>query len=155
MKQSAFFSAFSVPRKSVPLVIFLFISFQVAPASTPLHKEPIGVFLNGKQINFFKDSLEITAKGKLSLSTLAPTYEGGEKLKFIVVIRHREFSATLPLLSFDERYNDGEEFNIIDIEKVLLKTKVGDQLLILPSDKDGKYDNTKEPFVINITGDRC
>jgi hypothetical protein len=117
--------------------------------------EPIGVFLNGKQINLVKDSLEITAKGKMSLSTLSPEYKNGERVKFRIVVRHTTYNGSIPFLSYDIRYRDGEEFLEVEIEKILNTATVGDVILIIPV-KDPKFENSKQPFEIYVTAeDRC
>lgn len=118
-------------------------------------KEPIGVFLNGKQINIVKDSVEITATGTLSLSTLSPEYENGEKVKFRVVIRRTTYNGAFPILTYDIRFQDGEEFTLVEVEKILLKAKIGDEILIIPVDADQRFENTREPFHLFVGGDRC
>ncbi|HYC85619.1 MAG TPA: hypothetical protein VEB86_10370 [Chryseosolibacter sp.] len=137
------------------MAIILSVVFIAAPRITRAAGDPVGVFLNGYQINASKDSLEITAKGVMSLSSLVGPYANAEKVRFQIVIRHRLGSGDFTVLTFDERFNDGEEFETIDIEKVLIKATVGDQLLIIPADKNGKFENTKEPFVLRVVGDRC
>jgi hypothetical protein len=148
----------SVRFPVMSLAIFVLIAAsvnEVCARKIEMFAEPVGVFLNGRQVNLSKDSLQITTTGSLSLSALYPAYKDAEKVRFKVVIRHFTYAGELLLLTLDERYMDGKEFDSVDVESILSKAKVGDQILIIPSDKDGKFENTREPFVLNIISDRC
>jgi len=149
----SFLSAVKYPM-AISIFLLSMTSFAKPPAGQKNPKDILAVYLNGRQLNLSKDSLVITATGPMQLVPLSIGLSAAPKIKFKIVIRHAS-PAAFGFLAFDERYNDGQEFESIDIENILRKTKVGDQILIIPSDNEAKFENTKEPIVVHVIGDQC
>lgn len=142
-------------------VLFLF-TFSVSMAGNREEprpkKEPIAMFLNTKHNKFLllnKDSIDVSTKGTLLLGTLSDEFQKRSGVNFWVVIRHRADLGGVMINTGDERYNDGEVFNSIEVEKVVAKAKAGDQIIIVPVDKNSEYENSKTHFMINIRFNGC
>jgi hypothetical protein len=143
------------------MVLFLFCSSvsmgNTDPRKVP-GKEQIAIFLNFKnyrRVVLNKDSLEVSIKGTLLLGTLSHELKKTGAVNFWIVIRHRMDLGGIMVNKGDERYNDGEIFSSIEIEKILSKAKPGDQIIIVPVDKDSQYENTKTHFQINVIFGGC
>jgi hypothetical protein len=138
------------------LVMALQVISTSLSATTPLLvgvpvEQPV-IYLNGRHLNLAKDSLVITSTGKLKVTFLNASADA-KPIKFTVVIRHLNKRPGFFYSSFDERYLDGKLFDSIDIETILSKTQVFDQLLIIPQDNGKEY--TNYPIVVNVIGDHC
>jgi hypothetical protein len=154
--------------KAAALVTIL-ITFCVSGTATAFSsdpgKTPLGLFINGRTLKAPTDSLDINTSGALVLH--AANNAAGERLIFIddnlpsgavsfkVVIRHRMQMANMPTTMYDERFEDGKEFTRIEIQSILKKAKVGDQLLIIPVDKNNTYENSKSPLIIEVINGGC
>lgn len=151
------YSFLPVTIKNICLLSAFFL-FIPATESSGRDNDPaktLAIFVNGHQLPTWRDSIEVTAKGSLTLSTLTPEYTQSEKAKFRVVIRSTIYTDNMPLIVFDKRFEDGKEFETIDLETLLLKTKAGDSILIIPVDENSKFENSKEPFVVHLVADKC
>lgn len=137
------------------LVICALTPFSTASGNNTDPVKTLAVFVNGHQVPTGRDSLEITAKGFLTLSTLTPEYDKSEHAKFKVVVRSTKSVSNLPIMMLDKRIEDGKEFEIIDLQLILMKANVGDTILIIPVDKESKFGNSKTPFELHVVGDRC
>ena len=124
-------------------------------ATTP--KAKLGVFLSEKLIfeRLVERKVNELSLDRAGILTIKNINNRSETSQFYIVIRHPSLSKYIPFAGFDERYNDGEVFESIDIQKVLRKAKVGYQLIIVPVDKEGKFENSNVPFEMNITGGGC
>jgi hypothetical protein len=135
----------------LPFVLMLVLS-QTSIASDP--KDKVGIYIDGRSFDAQKDSVLISAKGPLMFGLLDPVT--GEKTykKFRVVIRKTTRAAFMPTLTYDLRYNDGEVLETIDIQKILLKTQVGDQILIVPVEKNAPGTCNALLHIV-VAGDNC
>lgn len=149
-----------IVRKASMLIVILSL-FQIVPSKAKSilddknpGKELLAVYVDGKMINLANDSIEVATKGILSLGNLT---QKKEILSFRVVIRHNTYVQNLPFLltTLDERYNDGEVFKSIEIEKILHKAKPGDEIIIVPVDENSTYENSRKPFRLNVVGGGC
>lgn len=143
------------------MLIVILSLFQIVPSKAKSilddknpGKELLAVYVDGKMINLANDSIEVATKGILSLGNLT---QKKEILSFRVVIRHNTYVQNLPFLltTLDERYNDGEVFKSIEIEKILHKAKPGDEIIIVPVDENSTYENSRKPFHLNVVGGGC
>lgn len=119
----------------------------LAPAS-PVPAMPDaspGIYIDGHLLDPHRDSLVVTAKGTMKLTSA----EG--KMKFRLVLRHRTIAQGMPILQIDERYLDFKELDEVNVDDILGKMKPGDQLLLLPVTETG----TAETIILNIAPDRC
>jgi len=142
--------------KNTFLLIVLLIGSSVVMAADPGDAgKTVGVFINDRQIHITKDSVSINQKGTLTLHRLVLESPKSELLQFRVLIRHRKFAGNILLFPWDEKYNDGETLNAVELFKILPKTKGGDQLIVIPIDNESTFEGSQEQFQITVTGDGC
>jgi len=138
------------------LLFLLLIGSSVSTAADPGDtKKSVGVFINGKRLRIERDSLSITAKGTLTLHSLTGESPKEERIKFKVWILHRIYAGKTLLFPWKEEYKNGETSDTVDLSKILLKTKAGDQFIIIPLDTESNHENLQEQFQIIVTGDKC
>jgi len=94
-------------------------------------RKTVGVFINDKHIHVTRDSVSINQKGTVTLHGLVDESPRTERLRFRVLIRHRNFAGNILLFPWDEKYKDGEAVDAVELSKILPKTKVGDQLIVI------------------------
>jgi hypothetical protein len=138
----------------LPSLLVLIVSFETA-ASDPKASDPVkvGIYIDGRSFDAIKDSVLISAKGPLMLGYLDPVTGDKTYRKFRVVIRRTTHAGFLPVLTYAIRYNDGEVIETIDIEKILQKTQVGDEILLVPVEKLAP--GTCTFLNIVVAGDNC
>ena len=145
MKKQFFFF-----RKNHSFLLFLLlIGSSLSTAADPGEAEKsVGVFINGKRLRIEADSLTINAKGTLTLHALAGELPKNERIKFTVWIYHRVYAGKTLFFPWKEEYKNGEPSETVDLSKVLLKMKAGDQLIVIP-------ENSHDEIQITVKGDNC
>lgn len=142
--------------KNTLLLILLLIGSSASKAANPGDAgKTVGVFINDRHIQITKGSVSINQKGTLTLHGLIEELPGTERLRFRVLIRHRNFAGNVLLFPWDEKYKDGETVNTVELSKILPKTKVGDQIIVIPIDNASTFEDSREQFHIIVTGDNC
>jgi hypothetical protein len=116
-------------------------------SSVAFSQDGMKVVVNDKQFNA-SDSLRTSDKGILKLDAVS-----SKAGMFKVVIRHVSQSAGLIFTTLDERYLQGEIFESVDLEKILIKANDGDQILIYPVTDESQ--TSCQPIVIHVLGDEC
>jgi hypothetical protein len=144
--------------KQVWVLLLAIVSMGLSAYTT----EPVvqaRIYVDGRLFSSTQNSVAISAKGAIMVGRIDPVT--GEKMsrKFMVVIRRTIKTENFPVLVYDTRYNDGEKFETLDIENVMLKAKAGDEILIIPVDdsygKAAKITSCDGPYKIVVTGDQC
>ena len=131
------------------LLFLLLIGSSLSTAADPGDAgKSVGIFINGKRLRIEADSLAINAKGTLTLHALAGELPKDERIKFTVWIYHRIYAGKSLLFPWKEVYKNGEPSETVDLSKVLLKTKAGDQLIVIP-------ENSHDEIQITVKGDNC
>ena len=155
MKKRSYNSRVQV-LKNTFLLMLLLIGSSVVKAVEPRDAaKTVGVFINDKLIHITKDSVSLSQKGTLTLHGLILESPKAERLRFRVLIRHRNFAGNVLLFPWDEKYNDGEVLNAVELSKILPGTKVGDQLIVIPIDNDSVFEDAHGQFQITVTGGGC
>jgi hypothetical protein len=134
-------------RNPIFLLFLLLIGSSVSQAAGPGEKS-FGIFINGKRLRIEADSLAINAKGTLTLHALGGKLPNGEQVRFKVWIFHRMYAGKALLFPWKEEYKNGEPRDTVDLSKILLKTKGGDQLIVIP-------ENSNDQFQITVKGNNC
>jgi hypothetical protein len=136
-------------RNPIFLLFLLLIGSSVSTAAGPGDAEKsFGIFINGKRLPIEADSLAINAKGTLTLHALGGELPNGEQVRFKVWIFHRMYAGKTLLFPWKEEYKNGEPRDTVDLSKILLKTKAGDQLIVIP-------ENSNDQFQITVRGNNC
>jgi hypothetical protein len=136
-------------RTNVFLLFLLLIGSSLSKAAGPGDAEKsFGIFINGKRLRTEADSLAINAKGTLTLHALVGELPMDERIKFKVWIFHRVYAGKMLLFPWKEAYRNAEPSETVDLSKILLKTKGGDQLILIP-------ENSHDEIQITVTGGNC
>src|SRR5882762_9175980 len=105
--------------KNTFLLILLLIGSSVSRAADPGDaRKTVGVFINDKHIHVTRDSVSINQKGTVTLHGLVDESPRTERLRFRVLIRHRNFAGNILLFPWDEKYKDGEVLNAVELSKI-------------------------------------
>ena len=131
------------------LLFLLLIGSSVSTAADPGDAgKSVGIFINGKRLRIEADSLAINAKGTLTLHALIGELPMDERIKFKVWIFHRVFAGKMLLFPWKEAYRNAEPSETVDLSKILLKMKGGDQLIVIP-------ENSHDEIQITVAGGNC
>jgi len=147
MKKQFFFF-----RKNHSFLLFLLlIGSSLSTAANPGEAEKsVGVFINGKRLRIEADSLTINAKGTLTLHALAGELPKDERIKFTVWIYHRIYAGKALLFPWKEEYKNGALSETVDLSKILLKMKAGDQLIVIPENSHDEIQITVKGIIANV-----
>ena len=143
--------------KQLVLVLLFLLSFSSFALTTDPAELP-KLYLAGKQFNN-QATLSLGTTGVMMLGNIHAVTGEKQTLKFRVVIKRTLVTDNFPVFVYDIRYNDGEILETVEIEKVLVKTQPGDEIMIVPvNDENGnapKITTCGGPLRIKVTDDKC
>jgi hypothetical protein len=141
-------------KRTIALLMVTLL-WNVAAATEPVTDSK--VYVDGRTF-FAVNGLDLSAKGQLMVGRIDPVTGEKQTRKFMIVIKRTFLTGNFSMVS-DIRYNDGEVFETIDINKVLAKAEIGDEILVIPVDdekgKAAKITGCIGPMKIKVRQDQC